>query len=59
MKQKNICRNNIAPSLNKELSKVIMTPLRIKTIYLKWSSRDNFSQTKKIKNLFKSKKKLP
>ena len=35
LKQNNICGNNVAASLNKELNKIIMTPLQNKTRYLK------------------------
>ena len=57
-----IIRGNQAPFMNKKLSKSIMDKSRIKNMYLKWPSRENFLAYKKIKNkcnnLIKKSKKI-
>ena len=45
-----IVRGNQAPFMNKKLSKAIMNKSRIKNKYLKWPSRENLLDYKKIKN---------
>ena len=61
MKSKTV-RGNHAPFMNKELSKSIMNKSRIKNKYLKWPSRENYLEYKKIKNkcnnLLKKSKKI-
>ena len=43
-------RGNQAPFMNKLLSKAIMEKSKIRNKYLKWPSRENFLDCKKIKN---------
>ena len=43
-------RGNQAPFMNKSLSKAIMEKSRIRNKYLKWPSRENFLNYKKVKN---------
>ena len=43
-------RDNHAPFMNKELSRIIMNKSRLRNKYLKWPSRENFLAYKKVKN---------
>ena len=42
-------RSNRAPFMTKNLSKVIMNRSRLRSKYLKWPSRENFFEYKKVK----------
>ena len=53
IKQKKV-RGNNAPFMTKELRKAIMDRSRLRKKYLKYPSRENFVNMKKIKNKFSS-----
>ena len=47
-------RGNQAPFMNKSVSKIIMQKYEVRNKYLKWPSRENFFNYKKVKNICNS-----
>ena len=52
--KKKIVRGNEAPFVTNELSKAIMNRSKIRNIYTKWPSCENFLAFKKQKNICKN-----